>query len=204
MSVLLLDQVAALLRASFTPAEVAQVRTYGGEFSAGEIDKLSYNCPAILITCLGWEPHHNGKYQSGRLTRKVRMAAFVATKHAERALRMRLAMNLADKLSLVLQAWQPDNSADTPLCSGPLEDAPRCENLYNRAIDKAGQALWLVDWEQTVQAVAPLPVLVDWLAVDIDDTVRRGVVPAAPPAPAPSPAVPALVVKEAIIFPPNP
>jgi phage gp37-like protein len=199
MSAILLDQVVAFVRDSFTRQEVATVDIYGGEFNSAEMDQLSYNCPAILITVLGWQPAGTGGRLTSRHARRVRLAAFVATKHAKRSARMAQAMSLAERLALLLRNWTPADHALMTLAGAEAE--PAAENLYSRAIDKQGQALWLVSWEQ---CVAPKPhinpaELFDLLRVDITDHTLQGSVPAAP-----SPAAPDLVVAETVNFKPSP
>lgn len=202
MSAVLLDQALAYTRAAFTKAEVVTVQPYGGEFSSAEMDQVSYVCPAIFLTVLGWEPLRDGHRMSGKFSRKVRMAAFVVAKHAKREARMRLGMALAEKLSLVLRQWMPDNTGNLPITIGPLEDDASSENLYSRAVDKMGQAVWLVDWFQAVKPVLTqspgAPTLLDWLSVDIADTARiTELAPVAPPAATP------VVITETITFPVN-
>lgn len=202
MSAALLTESLAYIRAQFTRAQVATVEAYGGEFSGEEIDKLSYNCPAILVTVLGWSPEAHGTRLAGKHVRSVRMAAFVATKHAKREQRMAQAMAIADKLATSLTLWQP--ATTLPVTMAPLEQDPECENLYGRAIDRAGQALWLVRWEQCVAPDVPLDALVDWLSLDIENTARATEPPAAPPAPLPRTLINMPVVTDKIIFPENP
>jgi hypothetical protein len=180
VSAILLDQVLAYVRGQFTPAEVAEVIAYGGEFSTGEIDKVSYRCPSIFIAVLGWQPEPNGKRLAGKYVRSVKMAAFVAYKAAKRDQRMLGAMNLADRLSMALRRWRPDD-ADSPISIAPLEEDAVCENLYGRAIDAKGQALWLVRWEQCIKPLVPVEQLVDLVAIDIKDLTRRGVTDGEPP-----------------------
>lgn len=198
MSAILLDQVVTHVRASFTRADVADVLPYGGEFSAAEVGKLSYSCPAILVTVLGWRPPEGPTRMTGKHVRQVRMAAFVATKGASRTNRMMDAMRLAERLALVLRLWAPQTTAD-PMEVAAIEGDATAENMYGRAIDELGQALWLVTWQQCVRPTVPLPELVDLLAIHIDDTTRQGLVPAAG-----SPAPSDLVVTEAVGFAPLP
>jgi phage gp37-like protein len=197
MSTVLLDQALAYIRSQFTKAEVVQVLPYAGEFNSGEMDKVSYTCPAIFVTVLGWKPLHNGHRLSGKQAREVRVAAFVVAKHAKRDSRMRLAMSLAEKLAIVLRDWMPTNTGGLPITIGPLEDDASCENLYSQAVDKAGQAVWLVDWAQAVKPIATATALMDWLRVDIEDTARI-----AEPTVAVVVATP-LIVTEKITFSPN-
>jgi hypothetical protein len=198
MSAILLDQVKSLVRDAFTRQDVATVEVYGGEFNSAEMDQLSYSCPAILITVLGWQPAGTGGRVSGKYARRVRLAAFVATKHAKRELRMAQAMSLAERLALVLRDWRPNDGA-LAMDLGPAEAEPAAENLYSRAIDKQGQALWLVSWDQ---CVAPKPTvrpgeLFDLLRVEITDHTQPGAVPAPPGS-----GVPDLVVTEDVQFQP--
>lgn len=197
MSVVLLDQVQAHIRAAFTKTEVVSVLPYGGEFSAAEIERVSYNCPAIFVTILGWQPLHDGRRLSGKYSRQVRVAAFIAAKHAKRDMRMRQAMVLAEKLCVVMRQWVPDNAGELPVAIGPLEDDPSCENLYSQAVDKLGQSVWLVDWHQAVKPVETPGALVDWLSLAIEDTARI----TAPDAAAAGEST--LVVTEKITFPTN-
>lgn len=195
MSALLLSAAVDYLRGQFTTAEAATVRMYAGEFSSEEVMRVSFTCPALFVTVLGWQPEHEGKRLSGKYVRNVSMAAFVAYKHAQRDQRMTGAMNLADKLGIVLRRWHPDNSS-SPITIAPLEEDARCENLYGRAIDAQGLALWLVSWKQCMAPQVPVEQLYDLVAIDITDKTRRGTVPAAP-TPAPSP----LTVTEDVQFP---
>lgn len=145
----LLTQAIAWLRAGFAKAEVSEVRVYGGEFSAAEIPFTSYVCPSIMVTILGWTPGGNDRL-GGKHVRTVRMAAFVAVKHSSRDKRMLQAMDLAERVSVRMRQWQPDCTG-LPISIAPLDEDARCENLYSRALDKQGQALWLVDWDQAAK-----------------------------------------------------
>lgn len=183
MSALLLQATQEFLRARFTRQEVASVQPYGGEFGAADLKRVSFNCPAVLLTVLGWHPVQPGQSTrlTGRNVRNVRMAAFVVTKHAKRDARMLSAMNLADKVSQALTAWRPDTK-EQPYTLAPLEQDASCENLFGKAVDEAGLALFLVDWEQ---CATPAPGtswadLADLLAIEITNTVRQGDVPVAP------------------------
>lgn len=199
MSAILLSAVIDQIRASFTTAQVAEVRSYGGEFSSAEMGKLSFNAPAILVTVLGWKPEHDNHRLQGRDVRGVRLAAFVVTKHAKREVRMAQAMTLADLLALRLRQWKPALAAGNDLVlMGPLEEEPVCENLFGRVIDEHGMALWKVDWDQCIKPVVPLEQLFDLLSVEIIDTTRQGI------APAPAPASGSLTVTEQVNFAPLP
>lgn len=197
MSAALLKEALAYIRCQFTRAEVATVEAYGGEFSGEEIDKLSYNCPAVLVTVLGWSPATDSRRLSGKHVRRVRMAAFVVTKHAKREARMAQAMLMADMLATGLRLWQPATAL--PVTIAALEDAPECENLYGRAIDRAGQALWLVRWEQCEAPTVPLPQMWELLRIDVCDQTRQGDAPGAS-APASTPNSAPLVVTEDVTF----
>lgn len=197
MSVALLDQVQAYIRASFTKAEVVDVLPYGGEFSTAEMGKVSYSCPAIFVTVLGWQPLNGGHRLSGKYSRLVRVAAFVVAKHVNRDQRMRMGMALAEKLSLVMRQWMPDNTGGLPITMGPLEDDASSENLYSQPVDRLSQSVWLVDWNQAVKPVATSTALIDWLSVAIEDTARITAPAAAAVGGTP------LTVTEKITFPVN-
>lgn len=163
-AVALLDQAVVFVRAGFTKQQAVTVQKYAGEFSSAEMKNLSYNCPAILLTVLGWKKPEAGMHLTGRHARCVRLAAFVVTKSAkDRQARMSEAMALSEALSVLLRQWapmvqEPSASALSALgvTAGGLEDEASCENLYNRAVDEQGQALWLVDWYQCVKGAVPL------------------------------------------------
>lgn len=179
MSAALLDQVKKYLREAYTPKEVVDVREYAGEFNAAEMSQLGYSCPAILLTVLGWESlPPGGKHRlGGRHARMVRCAAFVVTKHAEREKRMRAALLLADSLAVRLRDWLPANPEDRIATLAPLDEEPTVENLYSRAVDKVGQALWLLTWQQAaapVLAAGHPSALVDWLSAELHSTAHAG------------------------------
>lgn len=163
-AVILLEQAVAFVRASFPKSRVAEVREYAGEFSAAEAKGVSYNCPAILITVLGWKPTGEGERLTGRHAKNHRMAAFVVTKHAKsREARMKEAMVIAEDLAVLLRQWAP--MAQEPYATAikalgltivGLDQEATCENLHNPAIDAQGQALWLVDWYQAAKGVIPI------------------------------------------------
>lgn len=205
-AVVLLDQAVAFVRASFPKQRAKEVRKYAGEFSTAEMKNVSYDCPAILLTVLGWKKPDAGSRMTGRHAKQVRLAAFVVTKNAKsREARMAEAMLLAEDLGVLLRQWAP--MVQEPSASAlkaldiqalGLEDEPSCENLYNRAVDEQGQALWLVDWFQCVRGSVPIsPVrpsvpyadLPDLTQVDIEDTTHVNRVPAAPPSGGAAPVV---------------
>jgi phage gp37-like protein len=178
---ILLDQAVARVRASFTRSELVTCQPYAGEFSTAEIPHKSFACPAIFITVLGWQPASGNGRMVGRNTNTVRLAAFVVFKHAERNKRMAGAMLLAERLAINLRQWAPMTEAANaalPVTIGGLETDAGCENLYSRALDDDGLALFLVDWHQDVKPNVPLEQLWDLLSVDIIDNTRRGSVPA--------------------------
>ena len=198
---ILLEQAVARVRAQFSKTEVATVQPYAGEFSSAEIAHKSYNCPAIFMTVLGWQPADNDCRLSGRHANKVRMVAFVAFKHADRNKRMAGAMLLAERLAIVMRQWEPMREAanvDLPVTIAGLETDATCENLYSRALDSVGQALFQVDWHQCVKPNIPLeqlwallsygkpnaPTEPQWdlRSVEIIDNTRAGMVPADAPA----------------------
>lgn len=188
MSTILLDAAVAYVRAGFTKAQAADVRAYGGEFNAVEVSATSYNCPAILMTVLGWRPEPQPKTLVGRNVRLAKMAAFVAFKHANREERLRGAALLSEALCMKLKAWKPDHS-NTQIDFAPLYREPMAENMYGRAIDAKGQALWLVTWEQEYRAIVPEGTLYDLIAIEIESLAVQGDPVDNSPAPAPAPTV---------------
>lgn len=181
MSTILLDHVLAHVRSLFTNAEVPTVQEYGGEFDAAEVEQVSFAAPAVFIAVLGWRGLPTSTRLTGKHVRQYRLGAFIATKHARRELRMRAAMTIADRLVIGLRTWAPRVSS--PIEIAGLEDEPTAENLFSRAIDKRGMALWLVDWRQCIRPTVPLEQLYDLVAVDILDTTQQGATTTASPAP---------------------
>lgn len=195
MSAVLQQAVIDLVRGAFTKAEVMTVAPYAGEFSADESVQVSFTAPAVFVAVLGWKPWVDSKRLTGRNVRGVRMGAFVVTKHAKRDVRMQMAMTLAERVALLLQAWVPDETDTMDLAC--LEVDATVENLYSRAMDSKGMALWLVDWMQAARPKVAPGELFDLLAVHIEDHVDHQVdEPAAPAGP--------LVVTEDIQFKPAP
>lgn len=189
MSVVLQDQAVALIRERFTPKEVFEVKPYAGEFAAEEILRSQFKCPAVLVGVLGWGPNAGSDFFQHPRSRTVVMAAFVVVDQAERVARMRAAASLSDKLDLVLRDWRPDGdegSAELPAdLACPQPDSIVAENLYGRAADKAGMALWMVRWRQSVLPREGAGGLIDWLGIDIESTVKavheQGPAPETPP-----------------------
>jgi phage gp37-like protein len=155
----LIEQALAFVRRSLTKTEAATVELYGGQFSAEEIPQKSYNCPAIFITVLGWQAPPAGSRLTGRHAKQYRLCAFVAFKHADRVKRMSGGLVLAEKLGVLLRQWAPMQelgNAQLAATIGGLDDEARCENLYNRAVDKAGQSLFALSWYQCAKPAVPL------------------------------------------------
>lgn len=197
MSAHLVDATVVWLRSQFTRTEVRDVLPYGGEFSAAEVEQLSFSCPALLVACLGWKPATQSRRLSGRFARQASMAAFVVTKDARRPERMRLAALLAERTCQALQLWTPEGGAMAPLEIAGLETAPTTENLYSRGVDRLGLALWIVRWQQCVHPLVSEPQIYDLLRIEIEDHVRQGTTP---PESGPSGTVP--VVTEDVTFNP--
>jgi hypothetical protein len=171
MSVLLMSKVKDWLRSEFTATEVVDVQYYGGEFSAEEVQAVSYPTPCIMLAGLGWYPPRGKERMSGSRVRVVRLAAFVVTGQGSRTERMLSAQALAEKLDLKLHAWAPSSVPGDAVEVAAVEpDSVRCENVYNRRIDAKGQALWLVTWHQCVMPLVPPAQIYDLLSVDIHST----------------------------------
>lgn len=190
MSAALVNAAQAYIRSQFTQQQLLTVDLYGGEFNAGEIDHKGFSCPAVLLAVLGWQPDP----ERGRNARRVRLAAFVVTKHVRREQRMLEASTLAEAVSLVLRRWKPDLAELGTAYA--LDETPGAENMYSRKVDEKGLALWLVSWDQTFVPAPGTAVgdLYDLLRVEIDDTTRQGTVPATAPSPT------GLVVTEDVQF----
>lgn len=175
----LLQRAQDHVRSQFTRAELPTVEVYGGQFNGEEIDHTSFRCPAVFLAVRGWEPMPHGRWLVGQHVRGMEMSAFVVTKHTQRPARMAQAMLLAERLALALDRWQPDDDANTASNIAPLEDDASCENLYSRAVDKKGLALWVVHWRQALQVLNPQQ-LWDLLAVQADSLARTTEPAAAP------------------------
>lgn len=197
MSAYLLQAAVDYLRAGFTRAQVATVKPYGGEFSSAESVQVSFACPAIFVTVLGWEPQLESKRLSGRNVRATHMAAFVVYKHAKRDKRLAGAMALADTAAALLMRWAPPDG-DVPVQVAPLMEEPTCENLYGRAIDSKSMALWHMRWEQDIKPLVTPEQQYDLLSIEIIDTTQQGQVQQAAPGGA------ALTVTEQVDFAPLP
>lgn len=183
-------QAIAYVRGLFTTQEVAQVNSYGGEFTEAELSAKSFVCPAIFITSVGWHGEAGGTRLAGRKCKRVYMIAFVLAKSSDRETRAAQALAIAEKLADGLREWMPDSNALGAVISA-LEEEPSCENLYTRSLDQKGIARWMVKWDQTVKAVPGTTVQpgaqqVPLTAIQIDDVVHTGGdAPVAPIVPVP-------------------
>lgn len=192
---ILLDAVIIRIRSLFTKQQVAEVREYGGEFNAAEISQVSFNCPAILVSVLGWTNGQESKRLGGtRNTRLNQCVAFVVTKNVRREDRMRQAAEITDALGYGLHMWTPE---DHELCviGGP-EDEPDAENLFGRAVDDKGMALWVLSWEQATRPRITPAQMFDLVSVEIKSTVSHELAPDA------SVDVPSLTITDEINFKP--
>lgn len=113
---------------------------YGGEFNGAEVPRLSFNCPAVFVTCLGWQPPTGPARIGGKFASRSRFAAFIVTQdYRGRNTRMRMACDRAELVSALVADWRP------PGCAGPAQDI-RAQNLYGSAVDQKSMALWSVTW----------------------------------------------------------
>lgn len=173
MSVLLMAAAKAFVRERFAVQDVVSVDYYGGEFSSDEVSVSGFRAPAILIAGLGWTRPRGSERMAGKGTRVCHMAAFVVTNLNSRSERMLEAQRLAEMLDLALVTWSPDNAADAAVEVASPEDDIRCENVYNKKLDKVGLAVWLVAWRQCIKPKLPLPQIYDLLSIDIISTSRQ-------------------------------
>jgi hypothetical protein len=155
-----------------------QIEDYGGEFSEDEINAKSFNAPAAFVACLGWRKAKSGNVLAGKKIWRTRIAIFVVTKNTKREVRMTEAMQRAEVLSTIFEGWRP-----VEVCtSNP--DGIDAENLYSRAVDKAGLALWMVGWWQEIEMKkGQRPEMPDLEKVEIESVARTMVDAAAPSSP---------------------
>lgn len=153
------------LREQLPQEEVATVDYYGGEFDEAEISQAEYACPAVFVTCLGFD-QAKGDRNKGRWARSARMACFVATKAATREGRFVEAVDLVERVMVLAQEWRPvcppalnaeANAASATqseqispqICIGAAEPTSfQAENLYNRKTDRHKHAIWVLSWWQ--------------------------------------------------------
>lgn len=172
MSVLLMAQVKAFVREKFSAQDVVSVDYYGGEFSGDEVAVSGFKAPAILIAGLGWTRPRGTERLLGKGTRVCHMAAFVVTNLNSRSDRMLEAQRLAEMLDLLLVTWTPTNEAGAAVEVAAPEEDIRCENIYNKKLDKVGMGVWLVTWRQCIRPRVALPQMFDLLGIDIVSTNR--------------------------------
>jgi len=167
-----MDQARRYLRAAFKPEEVVDVTFYGGQFSAQEVGQLGFKTPALLVAGLGWSAPRSTDRLAGKRARAVHMAVFVVTGTGTREERMLEAQLLAERVDALLVDWSPVNAPDQAAEVAAPEPGVRCENVYNRAVDAKGLALWLVTWRQCVKANQASPQTYELLGIDIVSHVR--------------------------------
>ena len=170
---ILVDRATAFLRTKFTKQELQTLEIYGGQFNAEEVKAVSFACPAVFVAVRGFRPMPQSRQLTGHNVRAVEMSAFVVTKMANRTQRMTAAMVLAERVCLALNDWQPDDDGpgSEALDVAPLEEDAEAENLYNRAVDIAGLALWVVHWTQCIR-IRNTGQLWDLLRVQADSLAR--------------------------------
>lgn len=140
------------------------VKLYGGEFSGSDIDKSTYNCPAVLVSCLGHRPLRDGEKPklSCQNERRARFVAFISTSHKKSARAcMMQGLQIAECLEVQLRQHSFEH--------GTRPDEFDCENLYGPAVARHKQALWQLTWWQAIEAPNCVePQLYDWLTTEID------------------------------------
>ena len=148
-----LNDLQDYLRSSLSADEAKTIALYGGEFDGDEIDFAQYSCPAIFVTCLGFNQRPPTSRQRTVLGRQARFAAFVATKSASRTGRFVEGVDLTERIEQLICAWQPNCPPELqPACIGAAErHSFMAENLYNRKIDSFKHGLWLLTWWQPYQ-----------------------------------------------------
>lgn len=146
----------------YLPPDIKTVDFYGGEFDDKEITKYEFACPAVLITCLGFGSSKMLDRSGGKYAQAARMACFVVTKNATREGRLIEAADLAERLAVLIKAWNPKCPTvqealpkgralqpEPQICILPAEcESVQAENLYSRKVDDHKLAIWLVSWMQ--------------------------------------------------------
>lgn len=170
----LLDQQVAYVRSLFTEQAVPTVQEYAGEFNAEEVARLSFSCPAVLLSVLGWTDARESKRMGGRRNARLhKCVAFVVTNDVDRIERMKAATAIADSLAYGLNAWTPQDQASCAIAA--IEDEPQAENMFGRAIDQKGLALWMLVWEQAAMPLRSPAAMFDLTRVSIESTARHAV-----------------------------
>lgn len=172
----LLEQQLAYVRSLFTEQAVPTVQEYAGEFNAEEVNRMSFSCPAVLISVLGWGGAKDSKRMGNRRNARLhKCVAFVVTDDVNRIDRMKAATAIADSLAYGLTAWTPE---DQPTCAiSAIEEEPDAENMFGRAMDQKGLALWMLVWEQAAMPLRSPAAMFDLTKVSIESTARHTSVP---------------------------
>ena len=144
----LLDAIAAKLRGDLPALKTCEV--HDGRWDADELERWSVATPALLIACLGvvrteqpgerWTDAH------------LQLAIYVMTEDRiedrRRMPRGTAARNLVAWLLLHLPRTRWGMGANVGL---GLPEKIRAANLYSRALDESGTAMWMVSWQQALQ-----------------------------------------------------
>lgn len=145
-----LELIVSDLAAALLPA---RVRRGGGAFDANELRRHAVDCPAVVVSCLGF--HTYARYKSDWSV-KAQLAAYVITRDAPPAPSRDLAA-----LSLVTAVYRavPKSLWGAPAVFDlPEEASLEATNLYSGDLDSTAVALWAVTWRQTLRLLsAPTP-----------------------------------------------
>jgi len=123
---------------------IAKVEEYSGDLSAGALKKIAPRDGGILMVPLGGVPAGE-QPSTGQLAFVCRTGAFIITRSARGSVdRAKAARQLARSVMLTINNNQ---WALTDVYAAQIE---KLENRSSGAADKAGYAIWLVVWKQTI------------------------------------------------------
>ena len=143
----LLEAIAGDLRTRLPALKTCEV--HDGRWDAEEVKRWVVATPAVLVAWLGTAKAETPGVRWADCDQQL--AAFVVTRDAPRLGRGEAARALVDWLLLHVPRarWGFTSGAGI----GPAEDL-RAANLYSRAIDKTGVAMWMVSWRQMLRLEA--------------------------------------------------
>lgn len=116
-----------------------------GKFVWAELKEISYNAPAVFISCLGWSPADEQDASRvagfGQVAYRVRFVAGIVTKNNKSAnARNQEARLIGTSITNLLsrQDWSKPDVLEA--------EKARCEALFVRDAEADNQSLWQLDW----------------------------------------------------------
>lgn len=129
------------------PEQLREVKAHGGRFSLEELAAISARSPSVRVACLGAD---RIEWDARCVTARTTWAAFIITGDRTAAGQAPVARDAAAlALTAAIAALVPlfcfglDNTVDSAR-------EVRADNLFSRALDQRGVALWAVTWRHTV------------------------------------------------------